>query len=154
MFSDVSRSDGKTLETFCMAFVNKEPEKIEKIFGDYLWNTISIRDTVVAKERKENFYHGILLGVPGYKAAWRTMSNPESGIGYSDVLIETGDGRIGIAIELKYAEDGVMDAACVKALRQIEEKDYMARLKQDDMQNFIKYGIACFNKNCKVVMGD
>ena len=62
-FSDVSRSDGKVLEELCGAFVNKEPEKIEKIFGDYLWNTISIRDTAVAKEKKENFYHGILLGL-------------------------------------------------------------------------------------------
>lgn len=153
-FSDVSRSDGKVLEELCGAFVNKEPEKIEKIFGDYLWNTISIRDTAVAKEKKENFYHGILLGLLGYKSTWRTMSNAESGTGYSDILVEVGENRTGIAIELKYAEGGDMDAACDEALQQIEEKDYIARLKQDGMQNFIKYGIACFKKNCKVTMGD
>lgn len=153
-FSDVSRSDGKVLEELCGAFVNKEPEKIEKIFGDYLWNTISIRDTAVAKEKKENFYHGILLGLLGYKSTWRTMSNAESGTGYSDILVEVGENRTGIAIELKYAEGGNMDAACDEALQQIEEKDYIARLKQDGMQNFIKYGIACFKKNCKVTMGD
>ena len=153
-FSDVSRSDGKVLEELCGAFVNKEPEKIEKIFGDYLWNTISIRDTAVAKEKKENFYHGILLGLLGYKSTWRTMSNAESGTGYSDILVEVGENRTGIAIELKYAEGGDMDAACAEALQQIEEKDYIARLKQDGMQNFIKYGIACFKKNCKVTMGD
>lgn len=56
-------------------------------------------------------------------------------------------------IELKYAEDGDMDAACVEALKQIEEKDYIARLKQDGMRNFIKYGIACYKKDCKVVIG-
>lgn len=153
-FSDVSRSDGKVLEELCGAFVNKEPEKIEKIFGDYLWNTISIRDTAVAKEKKENFYHGILLGLLGYKSTWRTMSNAESGTGYSDILVEVGENRTGIAIELKYAEGGDMDATCAEALQQIEEKDYIARLKQDGMQNFIKYGIACFKKNCKVTMGD
>lgn len=153
-FSDVSRSDGKVLEELCGAFVNKEPEKIEKIFGDYLWNTISIRDTAVAKEKKENFYHGILLGLLGYKSTWRTMSNAESGTGYSDILVEVGENRTGIAIELKYAEGGDMDAGCAEALQQIEEKDYIARLKQDGMQNFIKYGIACFKKNCKVTMGD
>lgn len=153
-FSDVSRSDGKVLEELCGAFVNKEPEKIEKIFGDYLWNTISIRDTAVAKEKKENFYHGILLGLLGYKSTWRTMSNAESCTGYSDILVEVGENRTGIAIELKYAEGGDMDAACDEALQQIEEKDYIARLKQDGMQNFIKYGIACFKKNCKVTMGD
>ena len=153
-FSDVSKNDGKTLEEFCNAFVDKVPEKIEQIFGDYLWNTISIRDTAVAKEKKENFYHGILLGLLGYKATWLTKSNAESGIGYSDILVEVPDNRTGIVIELKYAEDGDMDRACCKALEQIEEKDYVAKLRQDGMRNFIKYGIACFKKDCKVVVGE
>lgn len=153
-FSDVTRNDGETLDKLCNAFVNKEVEKIEEIFGDYLWNTISIRDTAVAKEKKENFYHGILLGLLGYKSSWLIKSNAESGTGYSDILIEVPDNRTGIVIELKYAEDGDMDAACSEALRQIEEKDYIAKLKQDGMRNFIKYGIACFKKDCKVVLGE
>jgi hypothetical protein len=101
-FADVSRNDGKTLETLCSALVNKEPEKIGQIFGDYLWNTISIRDTAAARERKENFYHGILLGLLGYKSDWLIKSNAESGTGYSDILIEVPDNRTGIVIELKY----------------------------------------------------
>ena len=149
-FSDVSRNDGKILEEFCSAFVDKDSEKIEQIFGDYLWNTISIRDTAVAKEKKENFYHGILLGLLGYKSNWLIKSNAESGIGYSDILVEVPTNRTGIVIEIKYAEDGNLDAACEKALKQIEEKDYVAKLKQDGMKNFIKYGIACFKKICKV----
>ena len=153
-FSDTSRRDGKTLEEFCNAFVNKDTSKIEQLFGDYLWNTISIRDTAAAKVRKENFYHGILLGLLGYKASWLIKSNAESGTGYSDILVEVPDNRTGIVIELKYAEDGDMDAACSKALEQIEEKEYVAKLKQDGMRNFIKYGIACFKKDCKVVMGN
>ena len=152
-FSDTSRRDGKTLEEFCNAFVNKDTSKIEQLFGDYLWNTISIRDTAAAKVRKENFYHGILLGLLGYKASWLIKSNAESGTGYSDILVEVPDNRTGIVIELKYAEDGDMDAACSKALEQIEEKEYVAKLKQDGMRNFIKYGIACFKKDCKVVIG-
>ena len=153
-FSDVSRNDGKKLEEFSNAFLEKNPEKIEQIFGDYLWNMISIRDTAVAKEKKENFYHGILLGLLGYKATWLTKSNAESGTGYSDILVEVPDNRTGIVIELKYAENGDMDAACAKALEQIEEKDYVDRLRQDGMRNFIKYGIACFKKDCKVVVGE
>lgn len=153
-FSDVSRNDGKKLEEFSNAFLEKNPEKIEQIFGDYLWNTISIRDTAVAKEKKENFYHGILLGLLGYKATWLTKSNAESGTGYSDILVEVPDNRTGIVIELKYAENGDMDAACAKELEQIEEKDYVDRLRQDGMRNFIKYGIACFKKDCKVVVGE
>ena len=151
-FSDVTRNDGKTLEEFCNAFVDKDPRKIEQIFGDYLWNTISIRDTATTKAKKENFYHGILLGLLGYKASWLIKSNAESGTGYSDILVEVPDNRTGIVIELKYAEDGDMDAACSRALEQIEEKDYVDKLRQDGMRNFIRYGIACFKKDCKVVI--
>ena len=151
-FSHVSRKDGQTLEQLCDAFVNKNVEKIEQIFGDYLWNTISIRDTAVAKEKKENFYHGILLGLLGYKSTWLIKSNAESGIGYSDILVEVPTNRTGIVIELKYAEGGDMDAACEEAMRQIEEKGYIAKLKQDGMRNFIRYGIACFKKDCRVVV--
>ena len=153
-FSDTTSNDGKTLEEFCNAFVEKNTEKIEQLFGDYLWNTISIRDTAVAKEKKENFYHGIMLGLLGYKASWLIKSNAESGIGYSDILVEVPDNRTGIVIELKYAENGDMDAACHEALKQIEDKSYVDKLKQDGMRNFIKYGIACFKKDCKVMIGE
>ena len=153
-FSDTTANDGKTLEQFCNAFVEKDTEKIEELFGDYLWNTISIRDTAVAKDKKENFYHGILLGLLGYKASWLIKSNTESGTGYSDILVEVPNNRTGIVIELKYAENGDMDAACSEALKQIEEKSYVDKLKQDGMRNFIKYGIACFKKDCKVVVSE
>ncbi len=125
---------------------------IEQLFGDYLWNTISIKDTAVAKDKKENFYHRILLGLLGYKASWLIKSNSESGTDYSDILVEVPNNRTGIVIELKYAENGDMDAACDEALNQIEEKSYVDKLKQDGMRNFIKYGIACFKKDCKVVV--
>ena len=85
----MSRNDGKKLEEFSNAFLEKDPEKIEQIFGDYLWNTISIRDMAAAK-----------------------------------------------------------------ALEQIEKKDYVDKLRQDGMRNFIRYGIACFKKDCKVVVGE
>lgn len=116
-------------EAFCEAFLEQNPEKIEEIFSDYLWNTISIRDT--ASSKKENFYHGILLGLLGYKFNWLVKSNAESGFGYSDILVEVPKNRTGIVIELKYAEDGNMDAACEKALQQIEDRDYAAKLKDD-----------------------
>ena len=134
--------------------MDKDTEKIEELFGDYLWNTISIRDTAVAKDKKENFYHGILLGLLGYKASWLIKSNTESGTSYSDIRVEVPNNRTGIVIELKYSENGDMDAACDEALNQIEEKSYVDKLKQDGMRNFIKYGIACFKKDCKVVVNE
>lgn len=153
-FNEVSKKDGKTMEEFCTAFLEGNPGKIEILLGNYLWNTISIRDTSVVKEKKENFYHGILLGLLGYKDTWLIKSNAESGIGYSDILIEVPEGRIGIVIEIKYAGDGNMTSACEKAMQQIENKNYIATLQQDGMKHFIKYGIACYKKDCKVVMGE
>ena len=150
---NVSR-DRETLAAFYKAFLRKNTDKIGQIFGDYLWNTISIRDTAVAKERKENFYHGILLGLFAYMDDWVVKSNAESGIGYSDILIEDQKNRIGIVIEMKYADDGDMQEACINAVQQIERKHYDAKLKKDGMRTIIKYGIACYQKDCHVILGD
>ena len=147
-------SDRKTLDKFCNAFPDGDGELIEELFNDYLWNTISIRDTAARNERKENFYHGILLGLLGFQDDWIVKSNAESGIGYSDILIETRRNRIGIVVEMKYAENGNLEAACQKALQQIEDKKYESKLKEDGMRSIIKYGIACYKKECKVKMGD
>lgn len=149
-FSQKTRNDGKTLELFCNAFSDGNPALIEELFNDYLWNTISIRDTAAPEERKENFYHGLLLGLLGYKDDWIVKSNAESGIGYSDILIEIRENRIGIVIEMKYAANGKLEAACHEALSQIEDRKYEARLKEDGMKNIIKYGIACYKKECKI----
>ena len=77
----------------------------------------------MAKERKENFYHGILLGLLAHKENWLSMSNAEYGLGYSDILIEIPKDRTDVAVEMKYAEDGDLERACTEALQQIEEKD-------------------------------
>ena len=153
-FKQKTGSDRKTLDTFCEAFPAKNAEKIEELFSNYLWNTISIRDTAVANEKKENFYHGILLGLLGHMEDWIVKSNAESGIGYSDILVEIPENRTGVVIEMKYAENGNMDAACAEALWQIEDKQYAMKLKSDGMRTIIKYGIACFKKDCKVVIGE
>ena len=147
-------SDRKTLDKFCNAFPDGDGSLIEELFNDYLWNIISIRDTTARNEKKENFYHGILLGILGFQDDWIVKSNAESGIGYSDILIETRRNRIGIVVEMKYAENGNLEAACQKALQQIEDKKYESKLKEDGMRSIIKYGIACYKKECKVKMGD
>jgi hypothetical protein len=107
----------------------------------------------VAKDRKENFYHGILLGLLRHKEKWLVLSNAESGEGYSDILIEVPERKIGVVIELKYAEADKLEDGCAEALSQIDEKQYNAHLQSDGMQTIVKYGIACFRKHCKVVRG-
>ena len=113
---------------------------------------ISIRDTAVRKNRKENFYHGLLLGLLGHREDWIVTSNAESGDGYSDILVELAEEGIGIVIEVKYAEEKQLEAACTEALAQIARMDYDARLRQDGMDTIIRYGIGCCRKKCKVVV--
>jgi hypothetical protein len=150
-FSDTVQNDTPKLDAFCDAFPAGDAATIERLLNDYLWNTISVRDTAVAKERKENFYHGILLGLLSHKENWLVLSNAESGEGYSDILVEVPESRTGVVIELKYAEGNKLETGCAEALSQINEKQYNAQLLSDGMQTVVKYGIACFRKHCKVV---
>lgn len=71
--------------------------------------------------------------------------------GYSDISIQTPE-RVGMIIELKYADDGKLEAACSEALRQIEEKKYAEGLRRRGMKKIIKYGMAFCEKECMVVM--
>ena len=152
-FKESVPKNGELLSTFCNALRNGETETIEKCLCDYLRRTISIRDTFVKKKLKENFYHGILIGILGYEESWSVSSNKESGDGYSDVVIESDDGEMGIILELKYAQDGNLNAACEDALKQIESNNYIEVLEEDGVENIIKYGIAFYKKKCKVLKG-
>ena len=109
MFKESIKEDGKTVGEFCEALLKQNPEKVESIFTDYMRKTVSIRDTFVKKPTKENFYHGLLLGILGFKENWSVMSNRESGDGFSDILIRIEDEDVGIVIEVKYASDGNME---------------------------------------------
>ena len=148
-FQEETQKDSIKLEAFCEAFARGEAEAIETQFTAYLKKTISIRDTAARKEKKGNFYHGILLGLLSYREDWDVRSNAESGTGYSDILVETED-ETGMIIEVKYAENGNLEAGCREALKQIQEKDYEARLAEDGIETIRKYGIACWKKKCKV----
>lgn len=129
----------------------RQGREVERLFTAYLQKTISVRDTFVKRETKENFYHGILLGILGYKEGWYVSSNKEAGNGYSDIQIEIEDEKIGIVIEVKYAHEEDKDGVCRKALEQIERLGYAKRLYEDGMKTVLKYGIACYRKECRVM---
>ncbi len=126
-FKEGIPKNGEAWKEFCEALKNGEPKRVEKLLGEYLKRTISICDTFVKKRMKENFYHGI-------------------------ILVETDDGEIGIVIELKYAEDGKMEAACQGALTQIEQKRYEEELLDEGVEHILKYGIAFYKKRCQVML--
>lgn len=152
MFKENVKDDGKTVSDLCDALLNQNPEKVELIFTEYMKKTISIRDTFAQKPTKENFYHGLLLGILGFKENWSVMSNRESGDGFGDILIRIEDEDVGIVIEVKYADDGNLQGECEKALQQIIDIRYTESLEQEGIHTIIKYGIACYRKKCKVLM--
>lgn len=150
-FEATTRADSGRISRFCTAFPAGDADTIQEMLGDYLWDSISVRDTAVRRNMKENFYHGMLLGLLQNQDSWLVKSNVETGEGYSDISIQTPK-RLGIVMELKYADDGNLEKACGEALRQIEEKKYAEGLKRRGMKKIIKYGIAFWEKECMVEM--
>lgn len=152
-FQEKTLSDSAKIHRFCKAFPAGEADIIQNMLHDYLWDSISIRDTAVRMDRKENFYHGMILGLLRSQENWLIQSNAETGEGYSDISIYTPE-HIGIVIELKYAHDGNLEKACAKALQQIREKKYAVGLRRKGMERIITYGIAFYEKECMVVNGE
>ena len=150
-FEAMTQADSGRISRFCAAFPARDTHVIQEMLGDYLWDSISVRDTAVRRNMKENFYHGMLLGLLQNQDSWLVKSNAETGEGYSDISIQTPD-RTGIVIELKYAEDGNLEKACGEALGQIEEKKYAEGLKRWGTKKILKYGIAFWEKECMVEM--
>ena len=150
-FREVTHSDTSRISRFCAAFPAGDTAVIQEMLSDYLWDSISVRDTAVRRNMKENFYHGMLLGLLQNQDNWLVKSNAETGEGYSDISIQTQD-RTGIVIELKYADDGNLEKACSEALMQIEEKKYAEGLRRRGMKKIMKYGIAFWEKECMVVV--
>lgn len=148
---DVAR-DGDLLKAFCDAIQEGNASEVEKLFTSYLKKTISIRDTFVKRPTKENFYHGILLGILGYKNDWYLKSNRESGNGYSDISIQIEEKDIGIIIEVKYAPDRMFETVCREAVLQIDRNGYAEVLKEEGCHTIFKYGIACYKKSCRVIV--
>ncbi|OUQ42430.1 hypothetical protein B5E64_16245 [Drancourtella sp. An12] len=152
MFKKEVAKDGKLLESFCNALEQGNAAEVEKLFSSYLKKSISIRDTFVQKTLKENFYHGILLGILGYKDGWILKSNKESGNGYSDIWIYDEEKELGIIIEVKYAEKSQFEVVCREAIAQIDKNRYAEELREEGCNSILKYGIACYKKRCQVTV--
>ena len=150
-FSRAVKSDTKNLRLFLDAVKSGDAEGMQKLFNGFLRRSISIRDTAVRKGKKESFYHGILVGIMGSEESWIVRSNPESGEGYSDILVEIPDDGVGCVMEIKYAENKRFEPACREAVKQIREKNYAAALRDGGMEVIHAYGIACCMKECRIV---
>lgn len=151
-FKETVVHDEKPMQAFCQAFLDGNAEEIQKRLTVILGKMISILDTKTKDDQKENFYHGLLLGLLRSDPTWSILSNAESGDGFSDILIEPEDPDAGIVIEVKYSPTlAGMESMCVTALEQIKSKRYDERLRNEGRENVTAFGIAFCKKRCRVV---
>lgn len=151
-FRETFVQDEKPMQEFCQAFLEGNAEEIQKRLTVILGRMISVMDTKARDDQKENFYHGLLLGLLRSASKWLILSNAESGDGFSDILIEPEDPDVGIVIEVKYASSiAELDKACNKAVSQIRSRRYDEKLRNDGREDILAYGIAFQKKRCKVI---
>ena len=151
-FKQTVVADTQSMRNLGRAFLDGDADNIQNSLNLILGKMISILDTKVRDEQKENFYHGLLLGLLGSNSEWGIKSNRESGDGFSDISIEPEDSNIGIVIEVKYTGTiHSLEKSCGEAMAQIKERGYDAALREDGREDILAYGIAFCKKRCKVV---
>lgn len=140
------------MQDLCKAFLMGDAAEIQDSLNRILAKMISILDTSARENQKENFYHGLLLGLLRSDPDWEISSNRESGDGFSDILIKTENPESGLVIEVKYSDTmSGLEKACEKAIIQIKDRRYDAVLREDGREDIFAYGIAFCKKRCKVV---
>ena len=151
-FEQAVERDEKSMQEFCHALAKGDADKIQQQLMKVLGQTISILDTKARNGLKENFYHGLLLGLLKSNPNWSVKYNEESGDGFADIIIRPEDPDAGIVLELKYtAEFQEMENACKKAAEQIRERRYDEVLRNEGRNDILAYGIAFCKKRCRVV---
>ena len=151
-FKAVVANDNDTMSLLSKAILDKEEAILARQLNIVMGRMISILDTKAPEDMKENFYHGLLLGLlRGSNPDWLIKSNRESGDGFSDILIKPENPDLGIVIEVKYAKEFKgLDAACDAAMAQIKQKSYDETLRDEGRCDILAYGIAFCRKRCKV----
>ena len=152
-FKAVVANDNDTMKLLSKAILDKDEAILARQLNIVMVRMISILDTKASDDMKENFYHGLLLGLlRGSNPDWLIKSNRESGDGFSDILIKPENPDLGIVIEVKYAKEFKgLDAVCDAAMAQIKQKRYDETLRDEGRCDILAYGIAFCRKRCRVV---
>lgn len=152
-FDQTVVNDEDRMSSFYQSFAQGKAKDVQDQLTSILAETISILDTKARNEEKENFYHGMMLGLLRNRRNWIVRSNVESGEGFVDILIKPEDPDEGILIELKYSKtfDG-LEKACERAMEQIKDRRYDEALREEGRRHILAYGIAFCKKRCKVVV--
>mgnify|MGYP004729199899 CR=1 FL=1 len=144
-FEDKASAETDKLTNLYAAFETGDVDTIKEILDEQLLDTVSFYDA------HESFYHGFLLALLSTCASWNVSSNIETGKGRSDIIAGRKDRKVGFVVEVKDVKDEEkLDAACEAALRQIDERDYTAILRRFRVKEIHKYGIAFWDKECRI----
>ena len=151
-FKAVVANDNDAMKLLSKAILDKDEAILARQLNIVMGRMISILDTKAPDDMKENFYHGLLLGLlRGSNPDWLIKSNRESGDGFSDILIKPENPDLGIVIEVKYAKEFKgLDAACDAAMAQIKQKRYDETLRDEGRCDILAYGISFCRKRCRV----
>lgn len=140
----------KDLTNLYTAFVNKDTAALEEELSQIMFETISSMD------ENESYYHGLVAGLLSPMKGYRTKSNREAGRGRSDLFIKPVSRRKeAFVVEFKVAKKPRdLERMADEAIRQIEDRQYIAELVDDGYEVVGKYGIAFCGKDCLVKFQD
>ena len=152
-FEESVTKDEDRMSKFYQSLDEGDAQEVQNQLTRILGQTISILDTKARNEGKENFYHGMMLGLLRNHRSWIVKSNVESGDGFADIIIKPEDPDKGMIIELKYSKTFAgLEKACEDAIEQIQDRRYDEILREEGRDHILAYGIAFCKKRCKIVL--
>ena len=130
------------------ALLGRNAQSFAEQITDLLRKTISYYDST------ESFYHGLISGLLSGNVYYKVESNRETGDGRSDLVLYQQDvAQNAVILEFKVCgKNETADEAAKRALKQINDRDYASKAREDGYKNIIKYGVAFKGKMCYAIV--
>ena len=130
------------------ALLGRNAQDFSEQITDLLRKTISFYDST------ESFYHGLISGLLSGNVYYKVESNRETGDGRSDLVLYQQDvAQNAVILEFKVCgKNETADEAAKRALKQINDRDYASKAREDGYKNIIKYGVAFKGKMCYAIV--
>ncbi len=153
---DEQPSTDLTLETVLSLLLKADFDGFAKAFSHFCTDTFSYFD--IKGKQPERFYHAFVLGMLVQLQGTHTIkSNRESGYGRYDVcLIPNNKSQAGFVFEFKSVDaldNLTLEQACEAALKQIDDRYYVAELQGLGIQTVYPVAIAFEGKRVLVSFG-
>lgn len=130
------------------ALLGRNAQDFAEQITDLLRKTISYYDST------ESFYHGLISGLLSGNVYYKVESNRETGDGRSDLVLYQQDvAQNAVILEFKVCgKNETADDAAKRVLKQINDRDYASKAREDGYKNIIKYGVAFKGKMCYAIV--